>query len=177
MVQIQAFSLSLFLSLILALVLGSSAFDGNSTASTPAVALITVLNTSPTSLPALPLEPASPTGLAALSPSPQVPFLVTKEQILQIAPFSVACNRTTEFQDECRTADVTAAWVSKSFERYNITAAVEQAAILAWMAMESADFEYSRNHFPAPGVPGQGSKSTLSLAPICSFSSARFRAI
>jgi hypothetical protein len=96
--------------------------------------------------------PAKPT-------TSSTPYTITPEKILQIAPSSESCDSaSSEFADECRTAPVVADWISASFERYDISAAVEQAAVLGWMAMESGEFRYSRNHFPEPGVPGQGSK-------------------
>ena len=88
------------------------------------------------------------------------PFTITTEQILEIAPSSKSCDEASpEFAEECRTAPVAARHISDSFEKYDINSKAEQAAILSWMAMESGEFRYSRNHFPEPGTPGQGSKS------------------
>lgn len=89
----------------------------------------------------------------------QTPYTITAEQILQIAPNSESCEAALpEFADECRTASVAAEHISASFEKYDISSRREQAAILAWMVVESGEFRYSRNHFPPPGNPGQGSK-------------------
>ncbi|KAK2758730.1 hypothetical protein FQN54_003420 [Arachnomyces sp. PD_36] len=111
------------------------------------------------------LEEEPPAEPPTSSPSSSPEFTITTDQILQIAPNSKSCDTATpKFADECRTADVAAKYISESFERYGISSRVEQAAVLGWMAMESGEFRFSRNHFPRPGRPGQGTYNIQSLA-------------
>lgn len=115
-----------------------------------------------------PPKSSTPPDLPETPASPTDPFTVTPEQILQIAPNSESCEKADpEFADECRTADVAAQHISASFKKYDINSRAEQAAILGWMAMESGEFRYSRNHFPPPGNVGQGSKLLSFLAAVC----------
>src|SRR5947199_10077851 len=77
------------------------------------------------------------------------------QQLLSIAPTSGSC-ANAPIAAECATASQAVTPLISSFATYNITSAAEQAALLSWMAFESADFKYNRNHFPAPGNPAQG---------------------
>ncbi|EHY59630.1 hypothetical protein HRR83_001098 [Exophiala dermatitidis] len=82
-------------------------------------------------------------------------------QLLTIAPTSNTCLNAS-FPSECvvSSMSIVQAMVD-SFAAYNITTAAEQAALLSWMAFESGDFKFNRNHFPAPGRPGQGTRVML----------------
>ncbi|KAK5049959.1 hypothetical protein LTR84_004078 [Exophiala bonariae] len=83
------------------------------------------------------------------------------QQLIAIAPGSTTCDGAS-FPDECAVSstEVVNALVS-GFAKYNINTAAEQAALLSWMAFESGDFKFNRNHFPAPGRPGQGTRAML----------------
>lgn len=83
------------------------------------------------------------------------------QQLISIAPSSNTCTGAS-FPSECEVSSVTVvnAMVA-GFAQYNINTAVEQAALLSWMAFESGDFKFNRNHFPAPGRPGQGTRAML----------------
>ena len=83
---------------------------------------------------------------------------ITPDQLLQIAPLSKDC-LVVEFPHECRTAEQSAPLISDAFLSYGITHPAEAAAIVSLMSYETQDFRYNQNHFPPPGIPGQGSKS------------------
>ena len=79
--------------------------------------------------------------------------------LLVIAPKSSSC-ASASFKDECVTANDAAQPIIASFSKYGLSTPGEQAALLSWMAFESGDFEYNKNHFP--GVPGQGMRCMIS---------------
>ncbi|KIW83398.1 hypothetical protein Z517_02643 [Fonsecaea pedrosoi CBS 271.37] len=83
-------------------------------------------------------------------------------QLLYMAPDSNTCDGAT-YPNECAVSSlpVVQALVD-GFAEYNVTTAPEQAALLSWMVYESGQFKYNRNHFPAPGRPGQGTRSMMS---------------
>ena len=81
---------------------------------------------------------------------------LTEVMLSCIAPSSNTCAGAT-FPQECATASQALPYILDSFQTYKITSWGEQAAIVSLMAFESADFKYNKNHFPAPGRPGQGS--------------------
>lgn len=72
-----------------------------------------------------------------------------------------SCDGLGDFADECITAADATQPLIDSFAKYQITTPGEQAALLSWMAYESGDFKYVRNHFPAPGRPGQGCRNMM----------------
>ncbi|KAL6246390.1 hypothetical protein RBB50_006626 [Rhinocladiella similis] len=79
-------------------------------------------------------------------------------QLLAIAPSSNSC-ANAPVPSECTVTTASLAQIIiASFARYNVTTGLEQAALLSWMAFESAEWKYNRNHFPAPGRPGQGTR-------------------
>lgn len=82
-------------------------------------------------------------------------------QLLTIAATSNTCTGAL-FASECvvSSPSIVAVMVT-SFAKYNVTTAAEQATLLSWMAYESGDFKYNRNHFPSPGRPGQGTRAML----------------
>ncbi|EXJ78241.1 hypothetical protein A1O3_09402 [Capronia epimyces CBS 606.96] len=82
-------------------------------------------------------------------------------QLLQIAPSSNSCTGA-QFPSECVVSSISVVQAMvDGFAQYNVTTAPEQAALLSWMAFESGEFKYNRNHFPAPGRPGQGTRAML----------------
>jgi hypothetical protein len=84
------------------------------------------------------------------------------QQLLAIAPNSKDCAGAT-YPSECTTSSAkTVNAIIAGFTKYGVTTAPEQAALLSWMAFESADFKYNHNHFPAPGKPGQGTRCMMS---------------
>lgn len=79
--------------------------------------------------------------------------------ILQkVAPTSNTCNNAPA-AGECATAAQAAMPIISSFAQFSINTAPEQAALLSLMAFETADFKYNKNHYPAPGRPGQGCRN------------------
>lgn len=100
---------------------------------------------------------------APLDPSIKVttPFVkpLTAAGLLTIAPKANTCTGAP-FPAECRTAAQAAPFVTASFEKYNITHAPVQAALISLMAYETGDFKYGINHFP--GVLGQGTRNMQS---------------
>ena len=64
-------------------------------------------------------------------------------------------------RSECATASEAAEAFIASFAQYSVTTAAEQAALLAWVAFESAELKYNANHFPAPRRPGRGTRVML----------------
>ena len=77
-----------------------------------------------------------------------------------IVPTSKSCSGG-EFSDECATAAQAAPPLLASFHKYGLVTQGEQAALISYMAYETAGFKYVRNHFPAPGRPGQGTRSMM----------------
>jgi len=82
-------------------------------------------------------------------------------QLISIAPSSTSCAGAS-FPDECTISSTAVAdAMINGFAKYSVTTAAEQAALLSWMAFESGDFKFNRNHFPPPGRPGQGTRAML----------------
>ncbi|KAI9858545.1 MAG: hypothetical protein M1824_004281 [Vezdaea acicularis] len=113
----------------------------------------------------LPILLALPGALA--SPVSTRAAGITTAQLLAIAPTSGTC-AGAPFPAECSTADHAVPFINGALITYGITSPYEQAAIISTMAFESGDFKYNRNHYPAPGRPGQGTRnmqmSTYNLA-------------
>ena len=86
---------------------------------------------------------------------------LTPDQILHVAPKSESCANPPA-KGECATAEQAARNIALSFDTYDVSSRAEQAAVIGLMAFESEEFKYSRNHFPAPGVEGKGSKYPVS---------------
>ncbi|KAL4793509.1 hypothetical protein BDV19DRAFT_366572 [Aspergillus venezuelensis] len=107
---------------------------------------------------------ATPSGSASPTPSPSgTPGAgLTPAQIQLIAPLSVDCKNITQFEDECATAEQAAPALTQAFANYGVTNKAEQAAVLGLIAFESGEFRYSRNHYPEPGNPGQGTRNMQS---------------
>ncbi|KAG8530869.1 uncharacterized protein KY384_004226 [Bacidia gigantensis] len=85
--------------------------------------------------------------------------VITEDQLLKIAPKSKDCTPT---DTECSPASKAAGFISSGFKTYNITSPAVAAALVATMALESGEFKYARNKFPAPGKPGQGTRNMQS---------------
>jgi hypothetical protein len=77
-----------------------------------------------------------------------------------IMPDSASCEGA-KFKDECATAADAAPHIVDGFDKYKITGAAEQAALISYMMFESGGFKYNKNHFPEPGRPGQGTRCML----------------
>jgi hypothetical protein len=82
------------------------------------------------------------------------PAPLTAATIESIDPTTKSCEgRIAEkWKEECHTAAQAADPINKSFEKYGIKTAGEQAALLSLMLFESQGFAYNRNHFPEPGM-------------------------
>ena len=87
------------------------------------------------------------------------PFAVTEAQLTAIGPKTKSCSGRGE---ECTDAKKAAAFISASFKTYEVTSPGVAAGIIATMMMESGEFQYAKNHFPAPGKPGQGTRNMQS---------------
>ncbi|KAB8356688.1 hypothetical protein FH972_024264 [Carpinus fangiana] len=85
---------------------------------------------------------------------------LTLDKLLLIAPKSASCD-AAPYASECSTAAQALPHIVDSFNDYDITHPSVQAALVATMAYESAEFVYNRNHFPSPGRPGQGTKAMM----------------
>ena len=81
-------------------------------------------------------------------------------QLLLIAPTATSCT-SASFPLECATASTAFSPLIQSFSQYSITTAPEQAALLSWIVYESGEFKFDQNHFPAPGNPGQGTRTMM----------------
>lgn len=79
--------------------------------------------------------------------------------LIEIDPNTSTCDSPASFPDECRTAIQAAPPISSSFARFGLDTAGERAAAVALMLYESGSFKFNRNHFPAPGRPGQGTRN------------------
>ncbi|KAF4824097.1 hypothetical protein CGCTS75_v010103 [Colletotrichum tropicale] len=78
--------------------------------------------------------------------------------LLAVAPTSSTCDGAA-FPDECATAEHAAHFVPAAMQKYAVYRPGEIAALLSLMAFETGDFKYNRNHYPAPGRPGQGTRN------------------
>ncbi|KAI9794318.1 MAG: hypothetical protein M1833_000409 [Piccolia ochrophora] len=88
---------------------------------------------------------------------------ITEAQLLAIAPTSNPCSGAS-YPDECHTASQATPFVNDAFAHYDITCPTEVAALLSLIALGSGEFKYQKNHFPAPGRPGQGTRNMQSAA-------------
>lgn len=86
---------------------------------------------------------------------------LTPEMLLRIVPKAASC-AGAPIASECRTAEQAAPHIIESFNKYAITHPEVQAALISLMAYETGDFKYGVNHYPAPGVPGQGTRNMQS---------------
>ena len=84
---------------------------------------------------------------------------ITASQITAIAPKSQSCANAPVPKGgmpECASAQDAAVYIGESFKTYNVTSRAEQAAVIALMAFESAEFQFNRKQ--GLGVEGQGSE-------------------
>lgn len=109
-----------------------------------------------TSLIALLALAAGTTTAAPLQP--RSPGTLTAAAITALDPTTSSC-ASAPAAGECRTAAVAAPAIAISFANFGIATFGAQAALLALMLHETAGFKYSRNHYPAPGRPGQGTRN------------------
>lgn len=82
---------------------------------------------------------------------------LTAADLITIAPATASCTGA-DFPDECADATRAATALNKAFTTYGVTSVGEQAALVAYTLFESGNYKYSKNHFPAPGRPGQGTR-------------------
>ncbi|KAF2467547.1 uncharacterized protein BDR25DRAFT_292003 [Lindgomyces ingoldianus] len=103
---------------------------------------------------------ASALSLTTAAPLTKIRSTLTADTIIAIAPLTASCvNAPADAPGECRTAAQAAGPIAKSFTKYGIDSAGEQAALIALMLFESGNFKYNKNHYPAPGRPGQGTRN------------------
>ncbi|KAK4507733.1 hypothetical protein PRZ48_001468 [Zasmidium cellare] len=110
----------------------------------------------------LPLLSLTATTLASPFKRNTTGGTITAQNLIDLAPSTATCDTTAQFGDECRTASIAAPAIAQSFTDYTVTSFGAQAALVSIMLFESGDFKYSRNHFPAPGRPGQGTRNMQS---------------
>jgi hypothetical protein len=103
---------------------------------------------------ALSLETPSPTPVSKVG-------TLDAALILQIMPGASSCNNAP-FPAECRTAEQAAPFINAAFNRYMINSKAAQAATLALQALETGELKYDHSHFPAPGIPGKGTRNMQS---------------
>ncbi|KAF2636630.1 hypothetical protein P280DRAFT_472856 [Massarina eburnea CBS 473.64] len=84
---------------------------------------------------------------------------LTAAQLTTISPATASCAGA---DTECADAAHAAPAIVKSFDKYGFTAPGVQAALIAVMLFESADFKYNKNK--TPGRPGQGTRN-MQMAP------------
>jgi hypothetical protein len=82
---------------------------------------------------------------------------LTAANLIAIAPATASCTGA-DFPDECADATRAATALNKAFTTYSVTSKGEQAALVAYTLFESGNYKYNKNHFPAPGRPGQGTR-------------------
>lgn len=92
---------------------------------------------------------------------PQKRACISAADLVKIAPNSTSCDGAT-YPAECATANVAAPNIAQSFRQFQISSFGAQAALVSIMLFETGDFKYNRNHFPAPGTPGQGTRNMQS---------------
>ena len=98
----------------------------------------------------------APANAAAAPANANCPIALSSDKILAVAPPSRTCAANLP---ECRTAAQATEPIAKSFATYQICDPSAQAALVATMALESANFQYSHN--VSPGRPGQGTRSMM----------------
>ena len=101
-------------------------------------------------------------GLAStITALPQKRSCISAADLIKIAPNTTSCEGAT-YPEECATAEVAAPNIGLSFREFKIPSFGAQAALVSIMLFETGDFKYNRNHFPAPGTPGQGTRNMQS---------------
>lgn len=108
----------------------------------------------------LPMLAMSP-GIAARSIKREGVFGAA--DLIQIAPTTQSCAGSVAYP-ECANAYDAAPNMAHSFWQFHIDSFGAQAALVAIVLFETADLKYNHNHFPAPGVPGQGTRNMQSPA-------------
>lgn len=84
-----------------------------------------------------------------------------REILSEMVPNANTCDASAPTASECATVDQAILPILTGFVKYKIGTPQEQAALVSWMAYESAEFKYNKNHFPAPGRPGQGCRNMM----------------
>lgn len=84
-----------------------------------------------------------------------------REILIDMVPNAATCDATFPTASECATVDQAIQPLLAGFAKYKITTPQEQAALISWMAYESGEFKYNKNHYPAPGRPGQGCRNMM----------------
>ncbi|KIW23014.1 uncharacterized protein PV07_11248 [Cladophialophora immunda] len=126
------------------------------------ISLIRLLSLAATASIALATSPPLPHPLSHRDTSNTAAAPDPVRQLLYIAPSSNTCAGAT-YPSECAVSSLSVVQaIVDGFAKYNVNTAEEQAALLSWMAYESGEFKFNRNHFPAPGQPGQGTRTMMS---------------
>jgi hypothetical protein len=80
--------------------------------------------------------------------------------IKTIMPKSATCPSSTDkFASDCRTADQAAPFLIAAMQKYDLLSSAQIAAVLALVAVESAELRYKHNVYP--GRAGQGTSAML----------------
>ncbi|KAK2068730.1 hypothetical protein P8C59_003358 [Phyllachora maydis] len=107
-------------------------------------------------------------ALAPAQPAPTPPRQPTTQAAIEaIMPTSTTCAPATA---ECRTAAQAAPFFAAAFARHGAGAPAQQAAVLAWVGLESAELKYKHN--VVPGRAGQGTSAMLMPAWVAEYAGA-----
>jgi len=98
-------------------------------------------------------------SLASAAPLRRQNPAVTACQLVKMDNRTATCNPAGAFGDECATAERAAGPISAAFAKFGISTVGEKAALLSLMLFETGGFKFDKNHFPAPGRPGQGTRN------------------
>lgn len=133
-------------------------------ASTPAVATTAIVSSA-----AVAASSIAPSSAAAPSSAPAYTASSTPQSntdfaavIAKIAPATTSCPSGGANAAECATNAVAGPAIASGFAKYRITNSNEQAALIALMMFETGDFVYDKSHYPAPGIPGKGTRNLQS---------------
>jgi len=113
-------------------------------------------------------DPAPPTETSA--PPSSGGSSITAEQLIAIDAAVASCDNEP-IAGECRDAKQAAPLINASFDKYEITTVGEKAALLSLIFFETGALKYDRNHFPAPGRPGQGTRNLMMFPGVWQYAS------
>jgi hypothetical protein len=114
-------------------------------------------------------DPAPPTETSTPPPS-SGGSSITAEQLIAIDAAVASCDNEP-IAGECRDAKEAAPFINASFDKYEITSVGEKAALLSLIFFETGALKYDRNHFPAPGRPGQGTRNLMMFPGVWQYAS------
>ncbi|KAJ1961269.1 hypothetical protein GGI12_003342 [Dipsacomyces acuminosporus] len=144
----------------------SSAPAPATSADVPAPSTPAPYSTVPASVPS-DSAPASAPVPATSASTPAYPtnapsaHAITVDQLNKALPKGATNCSGAGFKDECVPNDKAVAALNSAFTKYGITRRGEAVAVISLIAFESGTWFFNKNHFPAPGRPGQGTRSMM----------------